>query len=206
MTKQDVDKVMAERSRSACGEADRCGTTDPRFLVDRRRFLFGVGAAVTTLSLPGWMVRRGMAAQMQTEVAKFPLRVIAKMSELKTGDIVAFNYPWDHPNAANFLMKLGALAGGGIGPDRDIVAFNSFCTHQGGPLAGKFNTEIGVAGPCPLHWTTFDLTRYGMVVAGHATLGLPQIMLELDADDIVATGVMGLIFGYDDNAVDPTTA
>jgi arsenite oxidase small subunit len=120
------------------------------------------------------------------------------------GEAVAFNYPWDHANAANFLIKLGQAAGGGVGPDQDVVAFNSFCTHQGGSLAGKFNAQFGVAGPCPLHWTTFDLTRHGMVVAGHATLGLPQIMLETDGDDIYAVGVIGLIFGYHDNSVDPT--
>ena len=44
-----------------------------------------------------------------------------------------------------------------------------------------------------------------MVVAGHATMGLPQITLELDGDDIYATGVMGLIFGYFDNSVDPNS-
>jgi arsenite oxidase small subunit len=42
-----------------------------------------------------------------------------------------------------------------------------------------------------------------MVVSGHATQGLPQIILETDGDDIIATGVMGLIFSYYDNHVDP---
>lgn len=51
------------------------------------------------------------------------------------------------------------------------------------------------------HWTTFDLTRHGMVVSGHATQGLPQVVLELDGDDIVAFGVLGLIFGYGNNLV-----
>jgi arsenite oxidase small subunit len=40
-----------------------------------------------------------------------------------------------------------------------------------------------------------------MVVSGHATQGLPQIILELEGDDILATGVLGLIFGYHDNLV-----
>jgi arsenite oxidase small subunit len=84
-----------------------------------------------------------------------------------------------------------------------VVAFNSFCTHQGMSLAGTFKGDVGVAGPCPLHWTTFDLTRHGMVIGGHATLGLPQIILETDGDDIIATGVLGLIFGFYDNKVDP---
>lgn len=82
------------------------------------------------------------------------------------------------------------------------MAFNSICIHQGGPLIGTFNAEWGVPGPCPLHWTLFDLTRHGMVVAGHATLGLPQILLETEDDAIYATGVQGLIFGYHDNSVD----
>ena len=183
---------------------ESCGATDTGFQVSRRQFLFGTGAAITLLSMPGWMRGRGMPARVYAQTAEFERKRIASVSELKTGDTVAFNYPWDHPNAANFLIKLGKPAGGGVGPDSDIVAFNSFCTHQGGPLAGKFQADPGVAGPCPLHWTTFDLTRHGMVVSGHATLGLPQITLEVDGDDIYATGVMGLIFGYYDNSVDPT--
>jgi len=54
-------------------------------------------------------------------------------------------------------------------------------------------------GPCPLHLTTFDLTRHGMVISGHATDGLPQARLEVLGDDIVATGVTGLIYGVEDN-------
>lgn len=182
---------------------DPCGATDSAFLLNRRQFLFGAGAVVTMLSMPSGMIRRGMPAQVRAQMAQYERKSIAKLSDLKTGDVVAFNYPWEHAGSANFLVKLGEAAGGGIGPEQDIVAFNSFCTHQGGPLVGKFNTELGIAGPCPLHWTSFDLTRHGMVVAGHATLGLPQITLELEGDDIIATGVMGLIFGYYDNAVNP---
>jgi arsenite oxidase small subunit len=47
--------------------------------------------------------------------------------------------------------------------------------------------------------TTFDLTKHGMVAAGQATESLPQIVLETNGDDIWATGVMGLIFGYHSN-------
>ncbi|MBI1906526.1 MAG: arsenate reductase (azurin) small subunit, partial [Rhodocyclales bacterium] len=56
-----------------------------------------------------------------------------------------------------------------------------------------------VLGPCPMHLTTFDLTKHGMVVAGHGTESLPQILLEVEGDDIYAVGVMGLIYGYADN-------
>ena len=99
-------------------------------------------------------------------------------------------------------MKLGTEAGGGIGADKDIVAFSSLCTHMGWGLSDTritYRKEHKMLGPCPLHLTTFDLTRYGMVVAGHATEALPQIVLEVDGDDIIATGVLGLIYGKRDN-------
>jgi len=180
-----------------------CPMTNTDFILSRRQFLYSAGAAITLVSLPGWMRRAGMPTQLQAQVAEYPRQLIGQLSRLKTGDVIPFNYPWEHPNAANFLMKLGQPAGDGIGSEQDVVAFNSLCTHQGTPLIGKFNTGVGVAGPCPLHWTTFDLTRYGMVVSGHATLGLPQIILEAAGDDIYATGVQGLIFGFNNNRVDP---
>ena len=50
---------------------------------------------------------------------------------------------------------------------------------------------------------TFDLMRHGTVVSGHATQGLPQVALELDWDDLLAVGILGLIFGFRDNKVEP---
>lgn len=89
--------------------------------------------------------------------------------------------------------------GGGIGPGGDVVAFNTLCTHQGGSLRHAFDGEHRVAGPCPLHLSTFDLTRHGIVVAGHGTESLPQVVLEARGDEIWAIGVLGLIYGYPDN-------
>lgn len=179
-----------------------CSAQASRFLVSRRQFLLGTGASLVLLTLPRWM---GGAAQAQAQVAEYPRQRIGSLTELETGKAVLFNYPWEHPNAQNTLIKLGQRAGGGVGPNEDIVAFNNFCTHQGAPMTGTFKADVGVVGPCPLHWTTFDLTRHGMVVSGHATMGLPQILLETDGDDLYATGVMGLVFGYFNNRVDPAT-
>lgn len=167
--------------------------------INRRQFLFGAGATVVSLALPGL----GTAA-IPAQRADYPRKRVGKMSQLPNRQPIEFRYPWDHPNAVNYLVQLNEPAGGGIGSDKNIVAFNSLCTHQGGSMAGTFNTQIGVAGPCPLHWTTFDLTRHGMVVSGHSTLGLPQILLETEGDEIFAVGVLGLIFGYYDNRVSPT--
>jgi len=172
-------------------------------VVSRREFLKMSGAAVVALALPAYLRRLGAPTTLYAQQADYPRKVVGKLSQLQPGTPVSFMYPWEHPQSTNFLVMLNEPAGGGIGPDKNVVAFNSFCTHQGGPLAGQFHTDLGVAGPCPLHWSTFDLTRHGMVISGHASLGLPQIVLELEGDDIVATGVMGLIFGYYNNKIQP---
>lgn len=179
-------------------------TCDPtQTVVSRRSFLKLGSAAVITISLPSYLRKVGMPTTFRANVAQYERQVIAKLSDLKFNEPLAFKYPWDDPSSTNFLIMLNERAGGGIGPEQNVVAFNSFCTHQGGPLAGQFQGQKGIAGPCPLHWTTFDMTRHGMVISGHATQGLPQILLELEGDDIVATGVMGLIFGYVDNNENP---
>ncbi len=171
--------------------------------MSRRQFLKLGGATIVTVTLPASLRLFGMPSTFQARLAQYEPKVIGQLSALKPNEPVPFTYPWDDPAATNFLIMLNEPAGGGVGPEQNIVAFNSVCTHQGGPLAGQFQGDKGIAGPCPLHWTTFDLTRHGMVISGHATQGLPQIMLELSGDDIVATGVMGLIFGYIDNNQNP---
>lgn len=156
----------------------------------RRRFLIGSGTAVALGAIPG------VSHALYANEKKYPRKKIARLSELKNDEQVAFRYPFDDLHSTNFLVKLGEVAGGGIGVDNDIVAFNGLCPHMGGPLSGIYNAEHKVAGPCPLHLTTFDLSRHGMVISGHATESLPQITLEVDGDDIYATAVIGLIYGH----------
>lgn len=140
---------------------------------------------------------------LYAQSATFDRQRIASLNDLKEGVPVSFNYPYDDPGALNYLIKLGTPAGGGIGPDDDVVAFNTICPHMGFPLANTYKPEHQVLGPCGWHLSTYDLTRHGIIISGHATQGLPQITLELDADDIYATGVQALIFGYNDNEEAP---
>lgn len=169
--------------------------------VSRREFLLKSGLAVTVVALGaipgvGWAAAKPQYALK----AAYPRRKIGTVSALKTGKPVEFAYPY--PNVTNYLIKLGAPAGGGVGPEEDIVAFNTVCTHMGGPLQGSYKEAHQVLGPCPLHLTTFDLTRHGMVVSGHATESLPQIVLETRGDAIYAVGILGLIYGYAANLSD----
>lgn len=154
-----------------------------------------LGLVVLEGILPGRLVT--------AEVARYEGRKIGSLSDLRTGVPVRFRYPWDHPNCESYLIKLGVEAGGGIGPDRDVVAFNTLCPHMGFSLLDTYKPQHQVLGPCGWHLSTYDLTRHGMIVAGHATSGLPQVLLEAHGDDIYAVGVMSLIFGFGDNEVAP---
>ncbi|PON19650.1 arsenate reductase (azurin) small subunit [Candidatus Entotheonella serta] len=163
----------------------------------RRRLLQGSATATTVfLSIPG-LNNKAVAAQL----ARYPRQKIGSLSELRPDQPIIFNYPDNVPSAISMALKLGVRAGGGIGPEQDVVAFNSLCTHMGGPMIGSYQAADKALEPCPFHQTTFDLTKHGMVISGHATESLPQVLLELEGDDIYAVGVLGLIFGRHDNLV-----
>jgi len=171
--------------------------------LSRRDFLLGAGASVVTImlsSLPGMAYAKGT---LQLLSSAYPKKKIGTISGLKIDEPVEFSYPYEHPNCRNLLIRMGTKAAGGIGEQKDIVAFNLLCTHMGGSLDGTYRPEHKAMGPCPMHLTTFDLRRHGMIVAGHATTTLPQIILTAEGDDIYATGVLGLIYGFHDNLSAP---
>lgn len=167
-------------------------------LMSRRRFLLTSGVATATVMV---VVNAGtpFAAEVPGVVATYPRKLIAKLSSLKTDKPLDFQYPDKGAYAESLIVKLGVAAGGGIGPKRDVVAFNYFCTHQGGDLSGTYKGDTKSLGACPLHLSTYDLTRYGILISGQAYQSLPQVLLELEGDNIFAVGVFGLIFGRYDN-------
>jgi len=169
----------------------------------RRRDVLVAGAAGTAVALLHPQLAEAGSATGQM-IAAYPRLKIAKLSDLKEGEPVAFNYPLDAQ--PNMVVKLGAEAQGGVGPAKDIVAFSVLCSHMGGSLRGRYKHDYKSMGPCPFHFSTFDLTKSGAPVHASATQNLPQILLEIDGDDIVAVGVNGLVYGYRDNLADGTLA
>lgn len=165
------------------------------FCMSRRAFLLSGGTAV------GFVLVKGIPglAEAALQTASYPRRKIGRVSGLKVDAPQFFQYPWKDAYSGCMLVRLGVRAGGGVGPNHDIVAFSTLCTHMGGPLQGTYKGKYKVLGPCPFHLTTFDLTKHGLVAAGQATESLPQVVLETRGDDIFATGVMGLIYGYHSN-------
>lgn len=134
------------------------------------------------------------------QVTLYPKVQVASLSSLGVGDVVDFSYPTESTPAS--LFRLDRPAAGGVGSDRDVVAFATDCTHMGCPLRGQFNPTHAILGPCACHFTTFDLTLRGQVVIGQATEDLPQIVLEVDGDDVLAVGTMGIAYGFRDNLAD----
>lgn len=182
--------------------------------VDRRSFLKLSGLA-TGIVLSGGAVIAGtvgrrplgvaaaqQAAKVQFAFPEYPDVVVANVADIKPGEPVFFEYP--QPGQRNMLVKINKMAEEGIGPELDIVAFSTACAHMGAPLDNAYNHDLGMLGPCPLHFSTFDLSRSGMNVMGKASDHLPQVALATDDNgDIRAIGMFGLIYGYPANLLAP---
>lgn len=187
----DRSKITDEQG---CGDLPLC--------MRRRDVLVGGAAGTAVAMLSPGLAQAGAATGQELEA--YPRLKVAKLADLKEGEPVAFSYPLEEQ--PNMIVKLGAEAQGGVGPDKDIVAFSVLCSHMGGSLRGRYKHKYKSMGPCPFHFSTFDLTKSGAPVHASATQNLPQILLEVDGDDIVAVGVNGLVYGYRDNLADGTMA
>jgi len=126
----------------------------------------------------------------------YPEVVVGRYGDLAVGEPLSFEYPG--PGMPNVLVRLGRPAEQAIGPDADLVAFSSLCTHMGCPVT-EFRADEGVLGPCPCHFTAFDLAHDGQPAFGQATQRLPRVMLRLDGDDVVAVGIRRPVYGHADN-------
>jgi len=189
---------------SESGKKDKSASAHGKCMLTRRKFLLYSGASAAAVSTISITLFPGIseAKTMKARVVGYPRKFIARLSDLDNHEPVNFNYPDDGANTGCMLVKMGnVIAGGGIGKKRDIVAFSYLCTHQGGPLQGTYKVtgDQRTVGQCPLHLSTYDLRRHGIIVSGQAYQSLPQVLLELDGDDIYAVGMMGLLFGRREN-------
>ncbi len=191
MTKTTLYKNAPSKKEVASKVGHKC-------LVSRRNFLIGTGATTATVMV---VLNAGTseAKEVPAQIATYPRKMIGKVSELKADEPLDFNYPDEGDHTDSMVVKLGVKAGGGVGKDEDIVAYNYACTHQGNSLSGSYKAETKSLGACALHLSTYDLTRHGILISGQAYQSLPQVLLEIDGDDIYATGIFGLIFGRQDN-------
>ena len=196
--KPEIMGTAAAPGRAAARTPGQADHARGKCLLSRRQFLLTSGVATFTVMVtlnPG----TPRAQRVPATVATYPRKLIAKLSQLQVDLPVDFTYPDEGAYSESMVVKLGRPAGGGIGPARDVVAFNYTCTHQGGPLSGSYKAADKALGPCPLHLSTYDLTRHGILISGQAYQSLPQVLLELEGDDIYAVGIFGLVYGRFDN-------
>src|SRR6266511_4112500 len=112
--------------------------------VDRRTLLKLSGLSAGAMLLSGGAVIVGT-------IGRRPHGTLAQ------GEKVVLAYP-DYPDVA--VAKLADLQEG------DVVFFSAFCAHMGAPLDNVYDHDHGIFGPCPLHFSTFDLTKSGMLIMG----------------------------------------
>ncbi len=168
--------------------------------VSRRDFLktsgssVAAGAAATITGVAVAPSTGGAAATSAT--SPYEKKTVAQAETLKTNVPMSFTYP--DASSPCTLIKLGQAAPGGVGPDGDIVAYSSLCTHMGCPVVYDADRKVF---KCPCHYSTFDAEMAGQMVCGQATEDLPRIVLQYDAadDSVQAVAVDGLIYGRQAN-------
>ncbi|NEV62775.1 arsenate reductase (azurin) small subunit [Thiorhodococcus minor] len=162
--------------------------------LSRRRFLKASGAAATAGAA---LIGSGLANAQEraapgATTLPYPREAITRAGALEDNVPVPFNYP----DAESFcqIIKTGHPVPGGIGPDGDIVAFSTQCTHNGCPLS--YDKEARTF-KCGCHFSIFDPEMAGQMVDGQSTENLPRILLEHDTadDSLYAVAVEGLIYG-----------
>lgn len=126
----------------------------------------------------------------------YQMKAISKAQKLQVNTPVSFSYPDAASPCA--LIKMGAPVPGGVGPDRDIVAYSILCTHMGCPVAYDAERRLF---KCPCHFSIFDPENAGQMVSGQATENLPSVVLEYNPkdDSVRAVAVEGLIYGRQSN-------
>ncbi len=166
--------------------------------VSRRTFFKITGA--TAVGSAAAISGSAHAAPTDTSrtVLPYPRRVVGGAAGMKVGAPLSFTYPdADSPCVA---VKLGQAVPGGVGPERDIVAYSTLCTHMGCPVAFEPGTNTF---KCGCHYSMFDAEKGGQMICGQATENLPRVRLEFDSSNgsVSAVGVDGLIYGRQANII-----
>lgn len=120
----------------------------------------------------GWIIAQNTAKRRRPA----PPRVrIASLREVAVGEAIVFSYPTEHDKC--LLIR----------PEADVlVAFSQACTHLSCAVVPRVTEGVIY---CPCHEGFFDL-RTGRNIAGPPPRPLPRIELDVQGDDVYATGVV----------------
>ena len=169
--------------------------------ISRRNFLKSSGAvaAIPIMGSAGNALAKENSQQPDTGIMlDYPKTTVSNVSQLAVNKAVSFHFP--DKNSPCAVIRMGHAVPGGVGPDKDIVAYSILCNHMGCPLNYDTTTRTF---KCACHFSMFDSEKAGQMVTGQATEDLPRILLSYDkaSGDIKAVGVDGLIYGRQANVV-----
>jgi arsenite oxidase small subunit len=168
--------------------------------VGRRLFLKSSGTVAATVGATVIPIQSAHAAASPAMAGStalpYPKRAVGKAGAMPLNQAVSFSYP--DTSSPCYAIRMGNSVPGGVGPNGDIVAYSSLCTHMGCPVAYDSGSRTF---KCGCHFSIFDPENHGQMVCGQATENLPRIKLEYDTktDAIHAAGVDGLIYGRQSN-------
>ncbi|MBI5410110.1 MAG: arsenate reductase (azurin) small subunit [Nitrospirae bacterium] len=162
--------------------------------VSRRSVLKTVGLAGAAAAVSLTVLKGKADAVSET----YPQVKIGNIKNLPAGKTLKFDYPL--VGRKNILVNFGCSVEGGVGADKGIVAYSSFCTHLG--CSVDIDKESGML-ICECHQSVYDPKQSGKVLEGPAPNSLPMLSLEVDKNgDIYAVGAAGLIYGMRNNLLD----
>jgi arsenite oxidase small subunit len=167
--------------------------------ISRRSFLKASGAAVAGAGAAVHAPAAGAAtAEAGRTTLPYPAKALGAVSSLRTNVPVNFTFP--DASSPCVLVKTGSRVEGGVGPDGDIVAFSTMCTHMGCPVTYEAATRTF---KCPCHYSIFDAEKGGQMICGQATESLPRIVLRYNPKEgtVSAVSVTGLLYGRQSNVL-----
>ena len=170
--------------------------------VTRRQFLFMGAAAVGTVTLatvmpgqsvpgPGGGLRWNDGRQAKRTPGRRgrPVQVPVGPRKLRQLPHQAGHTGWREASAPTRMLSPSTL----------------YVPHMGISLLGSFKLRsTRLWARARTHLSTYDLTRHGMMsFRSLPRRDCPRLVLEARGDEIYATGVMALIYGFGDNEVRP---
>lgn len=157
----------------------------------------GVAAAATLVPFTRAEAKTAPSQAGRTTL-DYPSQAVTGSGKLTIEAPLPFSYPDERSPCT--AIKLGTPVPGGVGPDRDIVAYSNLCTHMGCPTVYDAPTKTF---KCPCHFSTFDAEKGGQMICGQATENLPRVLLRYDdaSDTVSAVGIDGLIYGRQANII-----
>jgi arsenite oxidase small subunit len=165
-------------------------------LVSRREFLKVTGGVAASAAALPTNAEAAPTADPGSTVLPYKAKPVGKAGGFSANQPVNFTFPDASSPCA--LVKMGNPVPGGVGPNQDIVAYSTMCTHMGCPVAYDPAQKVF---KCPCHFSMFDAEKGGQMICGQATENLPRVVLRYNAKDdaVTAVAIDGLLYGRQSN-------